>query len=176
MGATLLLGALATTAAISLLAEEKEELKTVEKVDLQRYMGRWYEIARFPHRFERGCHGTTADYRLNPEGYVEVTNTCQLENGKRRIARGKAFVSDKHSNSKLKVEFFWPFKGDYWITDLAPDYSYAVVAAPDRDYLWILSRHKTLDPHIKIVLLNRLRDTGFDVSRLLWTDQTGTTE
>jgi apolipoprotein D and lipocalin family protein len=148
-------------------------LETVEKVDIEKYMGKWYEIAAFPQRFEKDCHCTTAEYELTKKNYVRVTNSCRRgsPNGKLSIARGKAFVVKRSNNAKLKVQFFWPFKGNYWIIDLAPDYSYAVVGDPSREYLWILSRTPQMDQNIYQEILKRAEAKGFDINRLRITDQ-----
>ena len=156
------------------LNPQNQPLETVPYVDLQKYMGTWHEIAAFPQRFQKGCHCTKAEYKFNPEkGYVEVRNSCRKNSpsGKLDVANGKAFVEDKQTNSKLKVQFFWPFKGDYWIIDLAPDYSYAVVGAPNREYLWILSRQKQMDKALYNKIVAGIQQKGFDVSRLVLSDQ-----
>ncbi len=148
-------------------------LKTVPQVDLSRYLGTWYEIASFPQRFQRGCTGTTATYSLMDNGDLRVVNRCfkgSLD-GKLSVARGHAWVVDKTTNAKLEVSFFWPFHGAYWIIDLDPDYRYAVVGNPSRDYLWILSRTPTMDPAVYAGILERLEAQGFDTSRLVRTLQ-----
>ena len=173
------IGAVAAMAAAGIFmafkpeAEENPPLETVVFVDLEKYMGRWYEISAFPQRFEKGCHCTTAEYKMHPDGYVEVKNSCRKNSpeGKLKVARGKAFVVDRQSNAKLKVQFFWPFKGDYWIIDLAPDYSYAVVGAPNRKYLWILARQPQLEPTLYDQIVSRIKTKGFDVSKLKAADQ-----
>ena len=121
-----------------------QQLKTVPNVDLKKYSGTWYEIASFPQRFQKGCECTTAAYTPTDRGYLIVENRCK-RNGKTSTIKGKAFVDLNSGNSKLKVQFFWPFKGKYWIIDLADDYSYAVVSHPNKKYLWILSRKPKLD-------------------------------
>lgn len=143
-------------------------LKTVERVDLNRYAGKWYDVASFPQRFQKDCYNTSAEYTLSPEGYVIVVNRCNKGsvNGKETSVKGKAFVVENTNNSKLKVQFFWPFKGDYWIVDLADDYSYAAVGSPNRNYLWILSRTTSLPEGTYRGILARLTARGFDVSRL----------
>ena len=148
-------------------------LETVPNVDLKKYSGTWYEIASFPQRFQKGCYCTKAEYTLNPEGYVEVKNTCRKNSptGNPKGVTGKAFVTDKKTNAKLKVQFFWPFKGDYWVLALAPNYSYAVVGTPDRESLWILSRQPRLAKQVYEDLKNQMQQKGFDVSRLQLTDQ-----
>ena len=146
---------------------------TVKSVDLQRYLGTWYEIARYPHSFERDCTGVKARYSQNGDGTIEVTNTCYKHSldGKKDVAKGEAYAVEGSNNSKLKVTFFWPFYGDYWIFDLAPDYSYALVGSPDRRYLWILSRSKKLAQKDKNHLLQKMDALGFGRQKLIWTKQ-----
>ncbi len=145
------------------------EVRTVPYVDLSRYLGRWYEISSFPQRFAKGCTGTRATYTANDDGTIGVLNECFLDSldGEPKVARGKAKVVDTQSNSKLKVSFFWPFYGDYWIIDLGENYEYAVVGSPDREYLWVLSRETTLDETVYAEILHRVAEQGFDVSRLV---------
>lgn len=150
-----------------------QTLHTVPKVDLEKYSGTWYEIAAFPQRFQKGCHGTTATYSQSDKGYIIVENRCFKDslNGKESYIKGKAFVEKNSGNSKLKVQFFWPFKGKYWIIDLAEDYSYAVVGHPDRDYLWILSRTPEMDAGIYSEIINKIKEKKFDISKLKKTVQ-----
>jgi apolipoprotein D and lipocalin family protein len=145
-------------------------LETVPQVDLGRYIGTWYEIASFPQRFQKGCTDSRAEYRIRPDGNVEVLNSC-LRDGRVDTAKGKAWVMDKTTNAKLKVSFFWPFRGDYWIVDLGKDYEYAVVSAPSRKYLWILSRTPTMEEPRYLEIVGRLKDRGFDVAKLNRTPQ-----
>lgn len=151
-----------------------QPLRTVPFVDLSQYAGKWYEIASYPQRFQKGCHCTTAEYTLTDQGYVVVENRCRRDsiNGKMSYIKGKAFVEPNSGNAKLKVQFFWPFKGKYWIIDLAPDYSYAVVGHPNRKYLWILSRTPQMDDSIYQGILKRLEQQSFDLSKLRTTVQT----
>lgn len=149
-----------------------KDLETVAKVDVQRYMGRWYEIASFPQSFQKGCSCTVAEYKLLENGKVSVTNSCNID-GKMKVANGKAWVTDKSTNAKLKVSFFWPFSGKYWIIDLADDYSYAVVGHPNRKYLWILSRTPQMDKQQYEGILERIRAKGFDTTQLQVTVQSG---
>lgn len=143
-------------------------LQAVPYVDLKRYAGKWYEIASFPQRFQKGCHCTTAEYSLSEKGYVIVENRCNKDsiNGKESYIKGKAFVEEGTGNAKLKVQFFWPFRGKYWIIDLADDYSYAVVGHPNREYLWILCRTPEMNDETYKQILLRLSENGFDISRL----------
>ncbi|MBK7304505.1 MAG: lipocalin family protein [Saprospiraceae bacterium] len=145
-----------------------QSLQTVPRVDLQKYAGKWYEIASFPQSFQKGCYCTTAEYTLHEKGYVIVENRCNKGSvdGKQSYIRGKAFVEKGSGNAKLKVQFFWPFKGKYWIIDLADDYSYAVVSNPNRKYLWILSRTPTIGVTLYGQILERLELKGFDISKL----------
>lgn len=147
---------------------QSQTLQTAAEVDLRRYAGKWYEIASFPQRFQKGCHCTTAEYTLSDKGYVIVENRCNKDsiNGKESYIKGKAFVVKNTGNAKLKVQFFWPFKGDYWIIALADDYSYAVVSAPEMQYLWILSRTPKMDQGIYNNIITMLSDKGFDISKL----------
>lgn len=149
-------------------------LETVPEVDLERYAGKWYEIASIPTSFQKGCHCTTAEYILK-DSYVRVINTCRKGsvNGKIDRAKGKAFVVDGSNNVQLKVQFFWPFRGDYYIIALAKDYSYALVGSPSRDYLWILSRTPTLPQDTIDLLKTTAAAKGFDPSRLTFTEQMG---
>jgi apolipoprotein D and lipocalin family protein len=143
-------------------------LETVSKVELDRYMGTWHEIASFPQRFQKGCVASMATYSLRKDGKVDVLNQCRDKtlDGKIRNAKGKAKVVDKKTNAKLKVSFFWPFSGDYWIIDLGSHYDYAVVGHPKRTYLWILCRNRQMDPDAYEAILQRLKVQHYDVSRL----------
>jgi len=136
-------------------------------------MGRWYEIASYPQRFQKGCHCTTAQYTLSKKGYVIVENRCNRDSirGRESYIKGKAFVEKNSGNAKLKVQFFWPFRAKYWIIDLADDYSYAVVSHPNKKYLWILSRTTKIDEKIFKEIIDRLRTKGFDLSKLQITVQ-----
>ncbi len=145
-------------------------LEVVPHVDLGRYVGRWYEIASFPQRFQKGCSDSRAEYRILPDGNVEVLNSC-LKDGKVDTAKGRAWVVDTKTNAKLKVSFFWPFRGDYWIIDLEKDYEYAVVSAPSMKYLWILSRTPTMEEQRYQAIVGRLKDRGFDITKLNRTQQ-----
>ena len=147
------------------------ELQTVSQVDLARYVGTWYEIASFPQKFQRGCTATTATYTLRYDGEVDVVNRCRLDSpdGPEKVASGRARVVDMKSNAKLKVSFFRPFWGDYWIIDLADDYKFAVVGHPGRDYLWILSREPSMKADIYDAIVQRLVAQGYETNRLVRT-------
>lgn len=141
----------------------------VPKVDLARYAGAWYEIAKYPNRFQRGCVGATAEYTLARDGKsVEVVNRCRGDGngGKERSIRGKARVVDPETNAKLKVTFFWPFSGDYWILALGEQYEYAVVGTPDRRYLWFLARTPEIGDDLYARLVEEARRQGFEPARI----------
>ncbi|MEI8201646.1 MAG: lipocalin family protein [Bacteroidota bacterium] len=145
-----------------------QPLKTVVQVDVEKYLGKWYEIASYPQRFQKGCHCTTAEYSLSEKGYLIVENRCNkfAVNGKPAYIKGKAFVVKNSGNAKLLVQFFWPFRGKYWIIDLADDYRYAVVSHPSRKYLWILSRTPDILPDDYHSIISRLELDGFDLEKL----------
>jgi apolipoprotein D and lipocalin family protein len=152
----------------------KGELEVVPAVDLSRYVGEWYEIARLPNRFQKKCaDSVTANYSLRPDGSIKVVNRCRKASGEFTTTTGKAKIVDKKTNAKLKVTFFWPFSGKYWILDLGPNYEYAVVGEPGRDYLWILSRTPQLDEGLYQQLLAKMQARGFDTTRMLRTAQPG---
>ncbi len=133
--------------------KEISPLQTVSHVDLQRYAGKWFEIAKYPNRFQRGCTEAVAEYLPLQNGTIEVHNTCKkTKDGQLKDIIGVATVKDTESNAKLSVNFLpswlrWTGigAGKYWIIDLEPNYQYVVVSEPKREYLWILSRTPTLD-------------------------------
>jgi apolipoprotein D and lipocalin family protein len=147
-------------------------LDTVPYVDLERYLGTWYEIASYPAFFQRGCVATKATYSDREDGKIDVLNECRKNtlDGKLKKAQGVATVVDTNSNAKLKVRFF-VFSGDYWIIDLDRDYQFAVVSAPSMKYLWILSRTKQMDTVTYQGILSRLEEKGFDLTNLRLTPQ-----
>lgn len=160
------------TFAAVVLADRKEKLDVVQRVDLTRYVGRWYEISRLPNSFQKKCAGTvTADYTMRADGEIEVLNRCRKVSGEYATAKGTAKIVDKRTNAKLKVTFFWPFYGDYWILDLGPNYDYAVVGEPDRKYLWILSRSPRMDEALYQQLLQKMSAQGFDTEKMIRTSQ-----
>ena len=166
----LLLAAVAISA--SIVNGQRPNLEVVPHVDLNRYVGRWYEIARLPNRFEKKCtDSVTATYRLLTDGKVEVVNRCRKSSGDYTTATGKAKVVDKTTNAKLKVTFFWPFYGDYWILDLGDNYEYAVVGAPNRKYLWFLSRDRQMDEALYQSLQAKMAARGFKTEQMIKTSQ-----
>lgn len=156
-------------------------LPVVEKVDLTRYQGQWYEIARLPMFFEKKCdRDITANYTLNADQTVRVDNRCIQASGEPKQSIGQAKPADA-SGAKLKVTFLpeglrWlPFgQADYWILKLDPDYQVALVGEPRRRYLWLLSRTPQLDTATKTEYLNYAKSQGYDLSELITPKQTGT--
>lgn len=140
-------------------------------VELDRYLGQWYELARYDQRFQRGCNGTTANYSLRPDGVIRVVNRCRKTDGRISEAEAKAKVVDTRTNAKLKVSFFGPFWGDYWVLDRADDYSWAIVGEGSGRYLWILSRTATPGEERYQDLVRRTAAMGYDTAPLIRTVQ-----
>lgn len=153
-------------------------LSAVQDVDLQRYVGTWYEIASYPNRFQEGCTGTTATYALNEDGTVKVTNQCRKDalDGPAMVAEGRARTPDPSRTAELEVSFFGPFWGDYWVIQLDPDYRFAVVGQPGRDYLWILSRTPSMPEETYATILEKLEDQHYPLAPLKKTLQEGEDE
>ena len=163
-------------------ASQSAPVRTVDAVDLDRYLGEWFEIARFPNRFQRACTGDVrAAYARRSDGRIDVVNRCRAADGHVIEAQGVARIVDARTSAKLKVRFapavlsFLPFVwGDYWIVGLADDYSWAVVGSPDRTYLWILARTPMLDTGRLDAARAAARTNGFDLDRLVMTRHTST--
>ncbi len=157
---------------IILLVSALSAVSTVKKVDLNRYLGKWYQIAYYPNSFQpRDCGLTTAEYSLDKKGKIVVLNTCYLDKAGKTIkkqATGKAWTVDS-SNSKLKVSFFWPFKGDYWIVKLGENYSYSVVSDPKQKYLWILARDPEMAKATYQEISSFLDSNGWNSGKLIIT-------
>ncbi|MFH0733350.1 MAG: lipocalin family protein [bacterium] len=145
--------------------------QTVKSVDLKKYVGLWYEVAKIPNRFQKQCvKGTTAQYNINDDGEIDVINSCITEEGTRDIANGLARIVDKKTNAKLEVSFvslfgwhlFW---GDYWVLGLGENYEYAVVGTPSRKYGWILSRTPELDKEKLDKAFEIFINAGYDISK-----------
>ncbi len=172
-GLAVLVSALASGAAAAAVLAADRPLEVVPHVDVPRYLGTWYEIATIPQRFQRGCVGVTAHYSLRADGSIEVVNVCRKDtlDARPRSVRGKAWIVDKTTNAKLKVRFFWPFAGDYWIIELDSDYRWAVVGHPSRTYYWILSRTPQMAPDLYEELVRRAAAKGYDTSRIKKTRQ-----
>ena len=143
-------------------------------VDLDRYLGRWYELARYDVSFERRCEGVTADYASRPDGLIDVVNTCWrgAPDGPAHAARARARVVPRSGNAKLKVAFFGPFFiGDYWVLDHAADYAWSIVGEPSGRYLWVLTRDPLPGAELRDALISRVRDLGYDIGMLRFTRQ-----
>ena len=138
-----------------------------ENIDVPRYLGTWYEIARIPNWFEGDLVGVTATYALKPDGHVEVRNAGYVKTlkGEKKTAIGDAWIPNMNETGQLMVSFFWPFAGDYIVLDRDDDYQVALVGS-GKDLLWILSRKPVLNDAIYIRLVNKAEKLGFDVSRL----------
>jgi len=147
-----------------------QTLETVDYVDVNQYLGTWYEIEKIPNRFQRKCNATKANYSLKRNGSIRVINTCIRDNGSLQTAKGTATIANSNTNAVLEVSFFflqrWFSGPNYYILDLASDYSYVLVGSPSRDFLWILSRTKTLDANIIENLKVKAQTLGFDTERM----------
>jgi len=144
-------------------------LKPVEQFEVNRYLGKWYEIARLDHRFERGLTDITAEYSLRPDGGLKILNSgYNTAAGEREQAEGKAYFLGNPDTGSLKVSFFGPFYGGYYIIELdKADYQYAMITGPDLNYFWILARTPRMDPVILKILIDRAKSLGFAVDKLI---------
>lgn len=140
-------------------------------VVLNSYLGRWYEVARYEQGFQKDCDGVTADYALRDDGKLSVINTCRKPDGQIKRAEGKAKVVDTATGAKLKVSFFGPFYGDYWVLDHADDYSWSIVGEGSGRYLWLLSREANPGQAKIDMLIARAKALGYDTSMLRMTRQ-----
>lgn len=160
-------------------SNNQTEVKAVSSVDLKRYAGKWFEIARYPNKFQKDCVGnTTADYALKDGDKIEVLNSCVTKDGRIDKAKGEGKITDKVSNAKLEVRFapgFLSFlsaiRGEYWIIDLDSDYQYAAVGDPKREYLWILSRQPEMNDATYQNILRRVEVMRFNPGKLVKTPQ-----
>jgi len=164
---------LALTAAITVQTHAAPPpVQTVASVDLKRYAGMWYEIAKFPMFFQRDCAGdTTAEYTVHPDGTLGVNNRCRTKDGDIDSTSGTATAIEGSNNAKLEISFFKPFKGDYWIIGLDPDYRWAVLGTPDRKYLWILSRSPQMPKEELDKALAAATAQGYTLDELQYTPQ-----
>jgi apolipoprotein D and lipocalin family protein len=145
----------------------------VTNVDLNRYKGFWYEIARLPNFFERKLKCTSATYTLREDGKITVLNAGNYisDPKKSTSSQGVAWIPDEKYPAKLKVQFFWPFSGDYWIMYLDKDYRYVLVGDPSLKYLWILCREKKMDEPTYNMLLQKAIENGYDVKSIIKVEQ-----
>jgi apolipoprotein D and lipocalin family protein len=154
-------------------AQSQKSPTVVSSVDLKRYSGFWYEIARLPNFFERKLKCTSATYTLRDDGKITVVNKGNYlsDPQKSTSSKGIAWIPDKNSPAKLKVQFFWPFSGDYWIMHLDKEYRYVLIGDPSNKYLWILSREKKMDDATYSMLLQKAIDNGYDVKTIIKVEQ-----
>lgn len=152
--------------------EANAPLLTEGEVDLNSYLGLWYEIARFENGFEDGCADVTAEYSLRDDGLIRVVNTCNKD-GETDQATGRARIVEGSGNARLKVSFFGPFWADYWILDVPEDYSWSVVGEPEGRYLWILSRTPALPEPVLSDIVADLGQRGYRTEALHFTAQAG---
>lgn len=144
-------------------------IEPVTNFDLNRYLGKWHEVARLDHSFERGLSQVTADYSMRDDGGVRVINRgFDAEEGEWSEAEGKAYFVGTSDEAHLKVSFFGPFYGAYVVFELDPDYRYSFVSGPDRDYLWLLSRTPTPPDSVIKRFVERARQLGFDTDELIF--------
>ena len=155
------------------LAQKTVDNSTIRAFDPDRYLGQWYEIARYDHSFERDLVGCTAEYSFRKDGKIRVLNSGHLKtlDGPYKESVGKARLKRNGKPGQLQVSFFGPFYGDYYILDLAPDYSYSVVGSSSPKYLWILSRTPQLSPEVRSKILSNLQKRGYDTEKLIWVKQ-----
>ncbi|HEX9063147.1 MAG TPA: lipocalin family protein [Clostridia bacterium] len=150
-----------------LFGESTKNIPSVCNVDIKRYAGTWYEIARLPHSFEKGLENVTATYNIQSDGKIEVINSG-VKNGKKKVTRGVAWVRNKSCTGELFVSFFWIFKSEYNIIRLdEKNYSFAVVTSSTKNYLWILSRTPKISDGLYADLISYAASKGFDVSKII---------
>ncbi|AKP34037.1 outer membrane lipoprotein Blc [Yersinia aleksiciae] len=150
-----------------------KDVKIVDNFQLPRYLGTWYEIARLDHSFERGLDHVTANYTLRDDGGVKVINRgYNAKKQQWQESVGKAYFIGSPQQASLKVSFFGPFYGGYNVIDLDDEYQHALIAGPNRDYLWILSRTPTIDSQTRDRLVAVAKNYGFPVEDLIWVKQT----
>jgi len=144
------------------------DMPTAKNIDINKYMGKWIEIARIETPFQKGKFDSIAEYNLNADNTVSIKNSATSANGKRTTATAVAYIPDLKDHSKLRVSFFRPFYSDYWILEVEPNYKWALVGTPDKKYLWILSRTDNLDDISLMHILTTAKMRGFDTSKLLY--------
>ena len=141
--------------------------KTVERVDLKRFAGTWYSLYSIPTMFDKGSRETTTHYTLDKDGYYNVVTTCKEDEGKIHTVKSKIFpVKDAH-DGEMKAQFIWPIKVDYWVIDLAPDYSWVVVGHPDYRFLFIMSRKPEMDKKLHDEIVAKCKAMGYPVDKLV---------
>ena len=153
---------------------QKTDYSTVDKFDMDRFLGKWYEIARYNHFFEKNLHGTTAEYSYHEDGMIRVINRGYKHSldGKLKTAEGKAKFNKNGKPGQLRVSFFGPFYSDYFVLELDQEhYQYAVIGSSNKKYLWIMSRTPTINDEVKNKLLYRLKQRNYNIQKLIWVEQ-----
>jgi len=162
----LVLGALALSGCATVFSKHPVGNRAVPQpakpVEISRYLGRWYEVARYEQGFQKDCEGVSADYALRDDGKISVLNRCRKPDGKIKDAKGRAKIVDPATNAKLKVSFFGPFYGDYWVLDHADDYAWSIVGEPTGRFLWVLHRQADPGPEVRADLRRRVEALGYD--------------
>ena len=172
---TLIIGLATTAIAVGVLSSCKdttpEGVVPVKPFNIERYMGKWYEIARLDFKYERDLNNVTAQYTLNPNGTVKVVNRgYNYKKNEWKEAKGKAKFAGSRDEAKLKVSFFGPFFSGYNVIAIDPGYKYALIAGESLEYLWLLSREKTMPEEIKLAYLEKAKVIGYDISNLVWVE------
>lgn len=164
----------------TLATAETSKVKTIPYLDLNKYLGKWYEVASIPQSFQKKCvKNTEAIYSLIGEDKIEVNNSCEMANGERNVALGRAKIKDKKSQAKLKVTFvkligwIYPFGGNYWVLHVDEFYNFAVVGDPSAKYAWILSRNPYISHDDLMIARNVLKTNGYDTCAVLTSVQDG---
>lgn len=166
--AGVLLGSLAALVSGCETTSKLPPLKLVSKVDIPRFMGKWYVIANIPTFLEEGAHNATETYELDKDGNIAITFNYNKDSfdGPVKEYHPKGFIHDRTSNAEWRVQFLWPFLADYLVIDLADDYSFTVIGVPSRKYLWIMARSKTMDEKVYANVVERIAAQGYDTSKI----------
>ncbi len=141
------------------------------QVDVSKYMGQWFEVARFPAPNQKDCDCAEANYTFDPQGFVKVLNKCAKQDGTSSVAEGKA-IPKNSANTKLEVFFGGPVAGNYWVLDIEPNYQWVVIGEPCKNMGWILSRTRQLAPEVLAARVQTLAQKGYDVSKLIYRGST----
>ena len=168
----LLTAAAAGTVIYNIWKPVKSDLPVIQNLEIEKYTGQWYEIARLDFFWEKGLKNVTANYSLNEDGSIKVINSgAKIKDNKHKESKGKAKLVGSKNEGALKVSFFGPFYSGYNIMHIAGDYEYALVFGESLDYMWILSRTKTISEEIKSKYLDYAKSSGYDINELIWTIQ-----
>ena len=169
----IMLSALLTLFTLTGCTGKPDNIKPVQNFQAQKYLGKWYEIARLDHRFERGLSKVTAEYSLRSDGGIKVVNRgYSAEKNEWKESIGKAYFVDEKDQGYLKVSFFGPFYGSYIVFELEQEnYQYALISGPDTSYFWLLSRTPTIAPELQAKLIDKAVSLGFDRSKIILVEQ-----